>query len=70
LIKTHYCTPAFHGSFSLKYVLPALVPEMDYQNLTIQEGGMASMVYAGKIIPQKKPKKDLTIKYNLLYFVL
>jgi hypothetical protein len=34
-----------NGSYSLKMVLPALIPEMTYENLEIQEGGMASTFF-------------------------
>ncbi|HRY31088.1 MAG TPA: DUF2779 domain-containing protein [Candidatus Paceibacterota bacterium] len=37
-----YDHPKFYGSASIKYVLPALVPELSYKNLHIQEGGTAS----------------------------
>ena len=30
------------GSYSIKYVLPALVPELSYNDLDIKEGGTAS----------------------------
>ncbi|MFC1733965.1 DUF2779 domain-containing protein [candidate division KSB1 bacterium] len=43
--KRWYYTPAMKGSYSIKYVLPALVPELSYQNLEIQEGGTASLIY-------------------------
>lgn len=36
------------GSYSIKYVLPALLPgedELNYQNLTIQNGSMAMSTY-------------------------
>jgi len=32
----------FNGSYSIKVVLPALVPELSYDNLEISDGGMAS----------------------------
>lgn len=68
LIKAHYYRPAFHGSFSLKYVLPALVPEMDYQKLAIQEGGMASLEYL-RMIDQKTPAiEKKVIRRNLLAY--
>ena len=41
-----YYTPEMQGSYSIKKVLPALVPELNYQALTIQEGGTASNTYA------------------------
>jgi len=68
LIKSHYYHPAFHGSFSLKYVLPAFVPEMDYQNLAIQEGGMASMEYLRMIDPKTPPEDKNEIRNNLLAY--
>ena len=45
IIKKHYYHPEFHGSFSLKSVLPALLPEMDYRNLDVQEGQQAGLEY-------------------------
>lgn len=32
----------FNGSYSIKDVLPALVPELSYENLDISDGAMAS----------------------------
>lgn len=34
-----------NGSYSLKSVLPALLPEMSYENLAIRDGGMAMNAY-------------------------
>jgi len=42
----HYYTPEMKGSYSIKKVLPALVPELSYGDLEIQEGGTASNTYA------------------------
>ena len=36
-----YYTPEMKGSYSIKYVLPALVPELSYNDLDIKEGGTA-----------------------------
>jgi hypothetical protein len=33
------------GSYSIKNVLPALVPELNYENLEINAGGLASTAY-------------------------
>ena len=44
--KKWYELPSFMGSYSLKYVLPVLVPELSYDSLAIQNGGDASSVYA------------------------
>jgi hypothetical protein len=34
------------GSHSIKYVLPALVPDLSYDNLAIADGEMAMLSYA------------------------
>jgi hypothetical protein len=41
-----YYTPEMKGSYSIKKVLPALVPELSYQDLSIQEGGTASNTFS------------------------
>lgn len=41
-----YYSPAMKGSYSIKYVLPALMLELSYKDLEIQEGGTVSAVYA------------------------
>lgn len=33
------------GSYSIKYVLPALIPELSYKDLEINEGGLASVAF-------------------------
>ena len=43
--KRYYYTPEMKGSYSIKYVLPALVPEMNYNELQIKEGGSASIAF-------------------------
>jgi hypothetical protein len=68
IIRTHYYHPGFHGSFSLKSVLPALVPEMNYQNLEIQEGQFAGLEYL-RMIDHETPVEDREkIKRNLLIY--
>lgn len=47
--KKWYYTNEMQGSYSIKYVLPALLPNdesLDYKNLTIQNGSMAMDIYA------------------------
>lgn len=43
LLRDHVYHPAFGGSFSLKMVLPALVPGTGYDGLDIASGGLASL---------------------------
>jgi hypothetical protein len=46
VIRDHVYHPAFRGSFSLKFVLPALVPELTYNDLVIVNGMLASVEIA------------------------
>ena len=43
--RKHLYKPEMNGSYSLKAVLPALVPDLSYSDLEIQEGGTASETY-------------------------
>lgn len=43
--RKHYRLPAMQGSYSIKAVLPALVPELSYDNLAIGNGGDASVAF-------------------------
>jgi predicted RecB family nuclease len=57
VIRENVYHPAFAGSFSLKFVLPALCPELSYKDLVIVDGAEASveiarlLFCAGKIAP-------------------
>jgi hypothetical protein len=42
LVKNHVYHPDFRGSFGLKAVLPALVPGLDYSDLRVADGQLAS----------------------------
>lgn len=43
-----YYKPAMKGSYSIKYVLPALAPEFSYADLEIGNGGDASTIFAAQ----------------------
>ncbi len=43
IVRDHVYDPAFEGSFGLKRVLPALVPELSYEGMDIAEGDLASV---------------------------
>jgi hypothetical protein len=65
LIKSHFYHPGFYGSFSLKSVLPALVPDMKYGDLAIQEGNQASLEYLRMIDPSTPSMEKQRIKKAL-----
>ena len=43
-MRDHVYHPDFGGSFSIKKVLPALVPGLGYDDLEIQDGGTAAAI--------------------------
>jgi hypothetical protein len=43
--RKYYYAPEMKGSYSIKAVLPALVPDLSYDELEINEGGLASIAY-------------------------
>jgi len=51
VVRRNVYHPAFAGSFSLKFVLPAFVPEMTYETLEVKEGTAAGLTWARLIEP-------------------
>ena len=45
IIKSSYYHPGFHGSFSIKSVLPVVVSGMNYDDLEVADGRLASVWY-------------------------
>lgn len=65
--QKHYYTPEMKGSYSIKKVLPALVPQLSYANLNINQGGNASMAFENLYAETDKVKTEQTRKYLLEY---
>ena len=67
VMQAHVYHPDFRGSFSLKYALTPLVPDLTYSDLMIQEGRSASveiwrLLFVAHLIPpaqRAKLRKDL-----------
>ena len=57
LIRESYYHPNFHGSYSIKSVLPALVPSLGSSDLRIQEGSIAAIEYA-RMIATDTPRSE------------
>jgi predicted RecB family nuclease len=49
IVRHHVYHPAFGGSFSLKAVLPALVPEMTYEGMEVPDGQSAGLAWESMI---------------------
>ncbi|MDD5160497.1 MAG: DUF2779 domain-containing protein [Sulfuricurvum sp.] len=67
--KGYYVTPSMNGSYSIKYVLPALVPEMAhaYKELDgVQNGGEAMNAYAK--LATMEPQEQERIRRALLEY--
>lgn len=57
----------FKGSHSIKNVLPILVPELSYDDLEINEGGMASSAWL-RMINSHDEEERMCIRKNLLQY--
>jgi predicted RecB family nuclease len=68
VIKRSYYHPRFCGSFSLKAVLPALVPELSYESLSIREGSLASLAYLRMLDPATPAGERAKIREDLLAY--
>ena len=45
IVRAHYYHPDFMGSYSIKSVLPALVPHMSYEGMEVADGNEAGRVW-------------------------
>ena len=66
VVTKHYYHPDFHGSYSLKAVLPILVPGLTYDDLEIQGGSNASVAFAQMIAPGTQENDRQRIRGELL----
>lgn len=57
-----YFHPKMYFSYSLKAVLPALVPELSYKSLDIQNGAQAMQVYFDLLEEKDSNKKQIMLK--------
>jgi hypothetical protein len=68
IIRNNFYHPGFQSSFSLKSVLPNIVPDMDYEELAIQEGSQASLEFLRMMDPSTTPEEKDRIKKDLLNY--
>ena len=66
--KQWYADPKLKGSFSIKNVLPLLVPDLSYKNLDIAEGATAMTSWFEMVYENFETSKKETIKENLLKY--
>ncbi|MDA0771100.1 MAG: DUF2779 domain-containing protein [Chloroflexi bacterium] len=66
VVTKYYYHPEFHGSYSLKSVMPTLVPGLTYNELEIQGGSNASVAFAQMIAPDTPEHERRKIRSALL----
>lgn len=69
IARARYYHPSQQGSWSIKKVLPAVVPELRYDNLDgVQDGGMAMDAFLEGIHPNTSSARKAQIEQQLLAY--
>lgn len=69
VFRTHaYVHAGFRGKYSLKDVLPVLVPELSHKNLVVQEGTEASALWNDTRNPEMPETERAKIRHELLEY--
>jgi len=64
----HYADPNFGGSFSIKNVLPVMLPELTYKSLEIQNGTMALSEWEKTVNSNMTDERRQETRENLLRY--
>jgi hypothetical protein len=67
LFEKNYRLPEMEGSFSLKKVLPAIVPELNYESLSIKDGAVASASFYN-LKNERNPEKIKEVREALTLY--
>ena len=68
VVKKNVYHPAFRGSFSLKRVLPALIPDMTYEGMAVSEGEEAGLAWEKMIRGQVSEQEKQGLRNALLEY--
>jgi predicted RecB family nuclease len=68
IIRNHVYHPAFGGSYSLKMVLPALVPEMTYRGMEVADGQAAGLAWEKLLRGELDSDRKDTMRKALLRY--
>lgn len=66
VVRRNVYHSAFAGSFSLKSVLPALIPQMTYEALEVGDGVEAGVAWARLISPAISPEEKGSVRQALI----
>lgn len=67
-IRNHVYHPDFDGHFSIKKVLPALVPSLSYADLVIGDGEVATVELLRLMFKEMPARERATLRKNLLAY--
>jgi hypothetical protein len=68
VLREHYYHPGFGGSFSIKSVLPAVIPSLGYDDLEIREGATAAREYDRMVFEETDLVEKLRVREALLKY--
>jgi hypothetical protein len=68
VIQRHYYHPGFQGSFSIKQVLPVVVPGLSYEGLEIREGSQAALAFIQLTDPEAPGESRDRLRRGLLRY--
>ena len=68
IIREHVYHPAFGGSYSLKSVLPALIPEMSYEDMAVADGKAAGLDRESLVRDRLSDDERRTVRAALLNY--
>jgi hypothetical protein len=69
IVRSHYYHPSQHGSWSIKFVLPAIAPDLKYGDLEgVKDGRMAMAAYLEAILPRTCSERKGDIRNQLLTY--
>jgi hypothetical protein len=68
LARNNYYHPDMKGSWSIKAVLPTIVPELDYANLVVKDGAQAQRAYREAVDKLRSGENALEIRKEMLKY--
>lgn len=66
--QQHYLHHEFKGSFSIKAVLPVLIPELSYKDLNVRDGAMAMNGWKSMMFEMTEQKEKEQMENDLLRY--
>ena len=68
VIRAHVYHPEFRGSYSLKSVLPALVPDMTYDGMAVSQGSEAGLAWEKMVRAEAGSDERRKLRDDLLAY--